>query len=143
MSELLSVQEARERIQSLLKPVGIEDVALPEPAAIALLEKTEKQPTVKQDTRKLSLELFQRGLSIPQIAGERGLAAPTIEGHLAFFVSKGDIDINKVIADEKRRIIEQKIADLPEKSLKALKETLGDEYSYSEIKLVLAHLEKQ
>jgi hypothetical protein len=32
---------------------------------------------------------------------------------------------------------------MPEKSLKALKETLGDEYSYSEIKLVLAHLEKQ
>jgi hypothetical protein len=121
---------------------GIEDAALPEPAAIALLEKSEKQPTAKQDTRKLSLELFQQGLSIPQIAGERGLAASTIEGHLAFFVSKGDLEINKVISDEKRRIIEQKIADLPEKPLKELKETLGNEYSYGEIKLVLAHLGK-
>jgi hypothetical protein len=122
---------------------GIKDVALHEPTAIGLQEISEKQPRVKQDTRKLSLELFQRGLSIPQIASERGLAASTIEGHLAFFISKGELEINKVIANEKRRIIEQKIADLQEKRLKALKQALGDEYSYSEIKLVLAHLEKQ
>lgn len=121
----------------------IEEAVMPEPATIALPEKSKKQPTIKQDTRKVSLELFQRGLSTPQIAAERGLAASTIEGHLASFVSKGELEINRVITDEKRRIIEQKIADLPEKSLKELKEILGDAYSYGEIKLVLAHLEKQ
>jgi hypothetical protein len=121
----------------------IKDVALPDPPDIALPEKNPTKPTVKQDTRKLSLELFQQGLAIPQIAGERGLAPSTIEGHLAFFVSKGELEINKVVADEKRKVIAQTIADLPERSLKTLKQILGDEYSYGEIKLVLAHLEKQ
>ncbi|MCU0598440.1 MAG: helix-turn-helix domain-containing protein [Desulfobacterales bacterium] len=122
---------------------GIEGEALPEPSSTELEGKSKKKPTMRQDTRQLSLELFQRGLSIPQIAGERGMAVSTIEGHLAFFVSEGELEISRIVADEKRRIIEQKIADLPSKRLKALKEALGDGYSYSEIKLVFAHLEKQ
>jgi hypothetical protein len=121
---------------------GIENVATPEPRAAGLSGKNENQPRGEHDTRKLSLELFQQGLSIPRIASERGLAASTIEGHLAFFVSNGELEINRVVSDEKRRIIEQKIAELPQQPLKALKASLGDTCSYGEIKLVLAHLGK-
>jgi len=56
-------------------------------------------------------------------------------------VSKGEVQIGRVLADEKRRTIEQKIAGIQTKSLKKLKTALGDSCSYGEIKLVLAHLE--
>jgi hypothetical protein len=122
---------------------GIKEAALPEPASTTPPEEGKARPARSRDTRKLTLELFGRGLSIPQIAAERELATSTIEGHLAFFVSKGEIEICRMVADEKRRIIEQKIADLPGSSLRDLKTALGDAYSYGEIKLVLAHLEQQ
>jgi hypothetical protein len=56
------------------------------------------------------------------------------------YPSCGELEIGKVVADEKRRIITQQIADSPEKSLKELKTALGDDCSYGDIKLVLAHL---
>jgi hypothetical protein len=119
---------------------GIQKVFLPEPAITAPLREHEKAPLVKEDTKKASLALFERGLTLPSIAAERGLTVTTIEGHLAFFVSSGKLEIGQVVTDEKRRIIAQKIADSPEKSLKELKMALGEDCSYGDIKLVIAHL---
>jgi hypothetical protein len=123
---------------------GIETVGLPEPAVsqIKLTPKTETQPVQKQDTKKISLERFNEGFSIARIAAERGLAPTTIEGHLAYFVSTGEIGIDRLVANDKRALIEKKIHELPGKSLKELKTSLGETVSYAEIKLVLAHLQK-
>jgi len=120
---------------------GIENVSLPEPAPLARANEDKAAPPVKEDTKRVSLEWFERGLTIPQIAAERSLAVSTIEGHLAFFVSSGQLAIGRVLADEKRQAIEKKIADTPEASLGELKTALGNDCSYGEIKLVLAHLE--
>lgn len=136
-------EELTNMVSDYRKKHGIEEVILPEPKTTAPPEERKERPKVKQDTKKVSLELFQQGLSISQIAAERGLATSTIEGHLAFFISTGELEISRVITDEKRRVIEQKITNLPEKSLKDLKENLGDAYSYGEIKLVRAHLKHQ
>jgi uncharacterized protein YpbB len=119
---------------------GIDKVSLPEPAAIAPPEKIDPKPKVKKDTRNVSLELLAQGLTISQIAARRGLALATIEGHFAFLVSKGEMEIGRVLADEKRRTIEEKIVGMHSKSLKELKAILGDDCSYGEIKLALAHL---
>jgi len=62
--------------------------------------------------------LFERGLTIAQIAAQPGLAISTIEGHIASLVSKGEVAIGKVLADEKRRTIEQKISEIQTTSLK-------------------------
>ena len=120
---------------------GIEEVALPEPAKPPPPDEPKAKPGVKEDTKKVSLELFIGGLTIPQVAAQRGLSITTIEGHIAFFVAQGELEIGKVVADEKRRAIEKKIADMRSKPLKDLKTALGDDCSYGEIKLVLAHLE--
>jgi uncharacterized protein YpbB len=95
---------------------------------------------VKEDTKRVSLQLFQRGVAIHQIAAQRGLTVSTIEGHLAFFVAHGESEIGKVVADEKRRTIEQKSAGMQGTSLKELKTAVGANCSYGEIKMVLAHL---
>ena len=118
---------------------NIEHVSLPEPPAPSPPEARKVKPEVKKDTKKVTLDLFEQGLSISRIAAERGLAVSTIEGHLAFFVSTGELEIDRVLASDTRRIIEQKIVDMPGKSLKELKTAIGNACSYGAIQLVLAH----
>jgi hypothetical protein len=113
-----------------------------EPAAVPLPQKGQAGPAVKEDTQRISLQLFQGGATPPQIAAQRGLALSTIEGHLAFFIAQGELAIGKVVADEKRRAIEQKIAGTQATSLRELKTALGDDCSYGEIRMVLAHLQR-
>jgi uncharacterized protein YpbB len=93
------------------------------------------------DTKKASYDLLEQGLNIPQIAEQRGLTPTTIEGHIAFFVGKGEVEIGRLVDDEKRRRIESTLAEMGAASLKALKTALGDDVSYGEIKLVQAHLD--
>jgi PIF1-like helicase/Helix-turn-helix domain/HRDC domain len=119
----------------------IETVSLPEPAKTPAPEKIKAKPVVKEDTKKVSLDLFEGGMTIPQIAANRELAVSTIEGHIAFFVSKGELAIDRVLADGKRHAITQQISEMRGKSLKEIKKALGDTCSYGEIRLVLAHLD--
>ena len=119
---------------------GIERVLLPEATDSAPPEETKAKPAVKGDSKKISLDLLKRGLTIPQIAARRQLSVATIEGHIASFVSTGELEIGRVLADETCQSIAEKIAGMQGKSLKEMKTILGDNYSYGEIRLVLAHL---
>ena len=119
---------------------GIKEVILPEPSVGQESEASKADPSLKGDTKTISRKLFEKGLTIPQIAAKRGLVVSTIESHLEFFVAHGELAISAVVLDEKREAIEPKIADWDGNSLKTLKESLGNDYSYGEIKLVLAHL---
>lgn len=107
---------------------GINEVVLPTP-------KNEKS----KDTKKITLDMFNAGLTISQIANERGLTNSTIEDHLSFFVAVGELDINKILSIEKQRTIEQGIFETDGKSFTEIKKKLGDNYSYGEIKIVVAH----
>ena len=60
----------------------------------------------KSDTRAASFELFKEGMSVAEIAKERGFAVQTIEGHLAYYVSQGDINIKELVGTEKLLLIE-------------------------------------
>ncbi len=101
------------------------------------------EPALQEDTKHISLQLFQGGASVQQIAAHRGLAASTIEGHLAFFVECGELEIGRVVADQKRSVIEKKIAEMQGASLKELKMAAGDGCSYGEIKMVLSYLNRR
>jgi len=83
--------------------------------------------------------MFSQGLSVTRIAEERGLVPATIEGHLAVFVERGELAIDRVLACEKLRSIEEKLVAMAEASPGEIKRTLGDDYSYGEIKLAQAH----
>ena len=112
----------------------ITKVVLPE--SVRAETKTEK----KIDTKQISLEMFERNVSIPQIAKERGLAVSTIEAHLAFFVETGELNIDSLVEVEKQQTIERKLTEVQGNSLREVKEALGDGCSYGEIRMVLAHL---
>lgn len=94
----------------------------------------------KVDTKAESFRLFKDGKSVLEIAKERKLTQQTIEGHLAHYVRTGEVDINKLVNQEKIRLIEAAAKEFDEGTLTPLKEKLGEGVSYGEIRLVLAWL---
>jgi hypothetical protein len=96
--------------------------------------------TSQVNTRDISLMLFKDGLSVDKIAEERGLASTTIQGHLCSFIAKGELAVDQLVQDkEKQKTIAAVVS--PDKNLSQMKDELGDDYSYGEIRAVVAHLQ--
>ncbi len=105
------------------------------------LNNKKKDKKDKIDTKQISLEIYQSGKNISEIAIERSMTQGTIETHLSHFIGNGILKINEFISPEKLEIISQVIKNEKSQSLSPIKETLGDQASYSEIRLVLKHIE--
>jgi len=107
---------------------------------------TEKVVPLKKERReigssqRLSLQLFKEGKSAAEIASERGLAVTTIESHLAGFVKVGELTVTELVTDEdKIGAILEIIPQMENYNLSPMREKLGKNYSYLEIKAVLCH----
>jgi DNA-directed RNA polymerase subunit F len=98
-----------------------------------------KEGGLVSHTKQLTFTMFNKGLSILDIAQKRSLAKSTIEGHLCFFIETGILDINKVVPPQKQEVIKNALSKASDNSLKKIKETLADDFSYGDIKLVIAH----
>ncbi|MBL0732508.1 MAG: helix-turn-helix domain-containing protein, partial [Desulfosarcina sp.] len=139
-------EELVQLVSAYRKKHGIEKVVLPEPKKLSAERIVAKDANPPSNTKQTSLDMFNKGFTIARIAQERGLVQSTIEGHLAFFVEKGNLDINKLISAEKQQAIAKELAVDHNNSLKEVKNTLGDDYSYGEIRMMLAcreHLESE
>ncbi len=121
------------------KKHGIEKVVLPKPEKLPEESTSAKDAAPHSDTKQTSFNMFNNGLTIARIAQERGLVQSTIEGHLSFFVEKGELDINKLLSPEKQQAIEKELDRDHNNSLSEVKNALGDDYSYGEIKMILAY----
>ncbi|MDJ0575679.1 MAG: DNA helicase RecQ [Xenococcaceae cyanobacterium MO_234.B1] len=85
-----------------------------------------------------TLQLHLQGLTVTEIAQERGLAISTICTHLSELLEMNQpVALNKLVAPDIQKIILEAIAQQGDKSLKSLKEALGESYTYNEIKLVV------
>jgi hypothetical protein len=103
-------------------------------------EENEVNTPEKSDTKEQTYNLFKEGLKPEEIAKKRGFALGTIEGHLASFVAKGEINIDDLIDRAKKEQILKALENFDEsQGLGAIKKNLPDEISYSQIKYVLAH----
>ncbi len=90
-------------------------------------------------TRQITLQMYQDGQSIEEIATERNLKPTTIIGHLADLIEAGEsIDVKELIQPGHFETIVDALQQLGTEPLKPIKEFLGDEYSYEEIRLVRA-----
>jgi len=92
-------------------------------------------------SQDISYELFKTGKSIQEVAEERLLAVSTIEGHLAYFVGTGQLDLNQVIDPQRSKAILDYIENHKVSGSSEIRSALGNEYSYSEIRFVFKHLE--
>jgi len=70
------------------------------------------------------------------------LAVTTIEGHLSYFVQTGDIDVLEFVREEKIPVIKDVIESYGYENLSPLKEVLGDDYSYGEIRAVIGWMNR-
>jgi GTPase SAR1 family protein len=98
-------------------------------------KKTDKTPS-----GTISLQYFQQGKSIPEIAAERNLANSTIEGHLTEFVKTGELKVTVFVNEATVNNIAEIIASNPGKTYGEIKAIVGDQYTFTQIRAVVNHL---
>ncbi len=102
-------------------------------------KKRTKRNVDGDDTNTVSLKMFRSGLNIEEIAGVRGLSPNTIETHLIKFIPTGEINVSDIVPEEKIEIIRKAILELnAEQGIAPVKEFLGEDFSYGEIRAVIA-----
>lgn len=123
--DILELVIAYRRQKGLDLPVGAEKEA--EKAALS--------------SQEISFELFKSGKSVAEIAGERNMAVSTIEGHLALYVGTGELNLDRLVEPKKTKAILAFIEKNKTRGMNEIRSALGNDFSYSEIRFVLKHLE--
>lgn len=97
--------------------------------------------TPKEDTKDITAKLLAEGNTPDEVAKLRKMTISTIEGHIAYFVAKQELDPKQFMDPKKVDTILHAIKQLKTLKLNDLREHLGKSYSFSEIKIaVAAHL---
>jgi uncharacterized protein YpbB len=102
----------------------------------------EKTPKEKVSSAAETFALYNREGDIEKVAQIRGLVVSTIESHLVGFVKTGELAIEKIVDPEKIKVITQMSEKIGSVSSSLLKNALGENYSYNEIRAVMHHLER-
>src|SRR5690606_33889322 len=90
--------------------------------------------TAEKDTEQITLDMYQDGMDIAQIAQKRGMVEGTVYGHLIHYVgseieAEELIDLNKL--DRSLEVLKANEGQ----SSSQIKIILGEDYSYPEIKI--------
>ena len=89
------------------------------------------------DTELTTLRLHQQGLSVAEIAHQRNLTPSTIFTHLSQLMAKNQpVDLNQLVPLEHQKKIWQVLEILGDVSLTPIKQQLGENYTFDEIRLV-------
>lgn len=97
-------------------------------------------------TAKSSLTLFNQGMSIEDVASERGLAATTIEAHLVEAIESGaEVDIGHVVTPEMIAQVDAAIRKVGDELLRPIMDEVGDEsgYTWGQLRLIRAWLRQR
>jgi ATP-dependent exoDNAse (exonuclease V) alpha subunit len=136
------------------KKISFEDISLTKDIEFKKIEFEKKvetadtaKPTTSETKRlpkgesyRLTLELFRKGYDIETIAQERNLAQSTIEGHLASHVLTGEIAVEELLSEKKAQVILPLLENEEGATLSEIKQKLGDDFSYYEIRVAVNHL---
>jgi DNA polymerase III delta prime subunit len=131
VTKLLNERDRESRIQKILLMPNTLDFS-------AKKAKASKLKVEKADTKDLSLQLHREGKSIMEIAKERKLVVGTVEAHLAHFIATQEISPKDVIDNRKLNKILKAIKELKTLQLNPIREHLGRDYTFGEIKIGLA-----
>ncbi len=96
-------------------------------------------------TQLVTLEHWKNGLDTDEIAKERDLKEQTISNHVVYLIEKDLIkknEIDKIVTTNKQKKIIKAIEKIGGDKLKPIKEDLGKEYSYNDIKFTRAVYKK-
>jgi nucleoside-triphosphatase THEP1 len=110
------------------------------PVSSLEIDLSKRTTKIKLDSKRISFEIFESGKTIEEIAKERSMAVSTIEGHLAWFVGTGKLELNKLMSTEKIELIIKQMKDNDSKEMGHVKTALGDKVTWSELRFVANHL---
>jgi len=102
--------------------------------------KSSSSRQTKSPTKEITFNFYKQGLTISQIAEKREVTTSTIESHLMFYVKRGEIDVHSFVEENKIPVIQKVMEAHKDFSLTKIKEKLGEEYTWTEIKAVQAKL---
>ncbi|MEO7000913.1 MAG: RQC domain-containing protein, partial [Ktedonobacterales bacterium] len=90
-------------------------------------------------TWRTTRDLLLAGKTVAEIADARGLETSTISQHICQLIVSGDgearICAERLVSPERRQMIAAAMARVGDGPLRPIKETLGDDYTYDEIRL--------
>ena len=123
-----------------------EETGLPVPDEIGSLSTPKSRltssPPIHQDdssTLMATFALCRQGYTLQQMASLRGLKQATILAHIVELIEQGQsISIDEWVGPDRQRKIREAISQAGAASLSVIREMLGEDYSYDEIKLARA-----
>jgi ATP-dependent DNA helicase RecQ len=107
---------------------------------------TAEEPVVQRAKRPSAtvaetVRLFEEGHTPDEIAGLRGIALSTVCSHLAEAITSGRVrDIDRLVHPERQATIIAAMDRVGDAFLAPIREYLGDEYSYEELRFVRARV---
>lgn len=107
------------------------------PATPKKTKSSAKEPKIL--SRHTSFELFRSGKSIEEIARLRNITPGTVEGHLSYYVTTGEISASELVPMDKIQPILKVIETIGSESTGLIKSKLGEEFSFFEIRIALNH----
>jgi hypothetical protein len=96
--------------------------------------------TEKGNTKLITLEFYQKGLSIIDIAKQRGITTGTVETHLADFITTGQVNIFDFLSQRDLDKIQEAITLLDTTNLTPIKQKLGEALSYTQLKMGISYI---
>lgn len=124
--------------------------SIPEKASVSeSSNESSAESTIQVDNKisspAISLALYRTGKSIGEIALERNFTVDTIYKHLLKYLPTGEVQASDLVSEEKIKVIRQAFEDTSEPGLKPIKDKLGEDFSYNEIRAVstILKLEKE
>ncbi len=99
------------------------------------------QPVKKRPSEYVTMEMLDQGMDLDEITLTRNLSLNTIYDHIEKLIIAGEnIDVGRFVTEEKIKAISSALLEIGGGALKPVKDRLGDNYSYGEIRIVRAKI---
>lgn len=153
LQEIFSAKEMIELFNTAAKLVGmkknsvthiVEEVSMSpdEPENVSSFKRNEKMVKNLSNTVRTTLDMIDEGLSVKEIAKRRKRNPTTIVGHIKQMIRDGILNVDDFVDIETYNIIIEAGNSVGWESLSKIKETLGEDVSYTSILYVVADVNR-
>ena len=87
--------------------------------------------------------MYKKGMTVEEIAKERGYVPSTIMSHLTGYIVDGDIDIRQFVSTDHEQLLRQYMTLHPDSPFSEIRTALNESCSYDEIRIVANIMEKE
>ncbi len=101
-------------------------------------KKKRKDRHGKETSSQTTLNMYREGHTIKKISELRAIKESTVMAHLSEFVETGDINPSELVEPAKLKIIYHHLKQEPEQLSRELKDKLGENFTYSDIRIARA-----